>query len=115
MDATTLYELLALIDKYCTWAVIEEGIFENNEIKTINLSNLQKEIPKILIVRFRIGDTIADRASSLSIRNWNFEKSIYMMESISVKFKHRVKMHCCTPADADQWLQVAVFGNITFK
>lgn len=37
MDATTLYELLALIDKYCTWAVIEEGIFENNEIKTINL------------------------------------------------------------------------------
>lgn len=111
MDITIYKELIKLINSHCQWAIVEDKLYENDN----SLYNTHKTNPaKALFVRFRIGNQITESKNMLPIWEWNLEKALVILET-DVNFKHRVKMHACTPDDADRWLQIAVFGNIIFK
>lgn len=110
MDITIYKELLYLINEHCNWAVVEDKLYENNSDNKYSA----KRLPKALFVKFRTENQIAGEQNMLPICEWNLDKAFTMMET-DIKFKHRVKMHACTPKDADHWLQIAVFGNIMLK
>lgn len=111
MDITIYKELLQLINNHCQWAIVDDKLYDNGE----DQYNINKAKPaKALFVRFRIGNKMTKKEDALPIWEWNLEKALVILESDN-NFKHRVKMHACTPDDADQWLQIAVFGTIIFK
>lgn len=111
MDITIYKELIQLINKHCQWAIVEDKLYNNDEEQYIT----SKAKPaKALFVRFRIDNKMTSKEDALPIWEWNLEKALVVLES-DINFKHRVKMHACTPDDADHWLQIAVFGIIIFK
>lgn len=111
MDIIIYKELIELINNHCQWAMVDDKLYGNNE-NQYSTDNVNRA--KALYVRFRIGNKITPDKDAVPIWEWNLEKALYVLESDS-KFKHRVKMHACTPEDANHWLQIAVFGNIIFK
>lgn len=110
MDITIYKELIDLINKHCNWAIVEDKLDKNHD----GSDYFTIHSPKTLLVRFCTENRITSDQNMLQVWEWNMEKAITIMET-DIKFKHRVKMHACTPSDADQWLQIAVFGNIILK
>lgn len=111
MDINIYKELIRLIENHCQWAVVDDRLYENDE----NQCDVNKVKPaKALFVKFKVGNQISENKDALPIWEWNLEKALVVLESDN-NFKHRVKMHACTPDDADHWLQIAVFGTIIFK
>lgn len=111
MDIIIYKELINLIKNNCKWAIVEDKLYENeNELQ----NSYKINSTKALLVRFRIDNGVAESKNTLPIWEWNLEKALLLLET-DKNFKHRVKMHACTPEDADRWLQIAVFGNIIFK
>lgn len=110
MDIIIYNEFIKLINEHCNWAVIEDKLYINNSDNKYST----KHLPRALFVKFRTESQIANEQNMLPISEWNLDKAFAMMET-DIKFKHRVKMHACTPIDADHWLQIAVFGNIMLK
>ena len=111
MDITIYKELIQLINTHCQWAIVDDKLYDNDDYQ---YSTNRVKQAKALFVKFRIGNQTTDNKDALPIWEWNLEKALIILESDN-NFKHRVKMHACTPTDADHWLQIAVFGNIIFK
>lgn len=111
MDITIYKELIELIKNHCQWAIVDDKLYENDESQYN--ANTPKQ-SKALFVKFRIGDQTTQHKEAVPIWEWNLERALVILETDN-NFKHRVKMHACTPDDADHWLQIAVFGNIIFK
>lgn len=111
MDTTIYKELIELIHNNCQWAIVEDKLYKNDENQDSTIGTRQT---KALFVKFRIGNQTIENKEMLPIWEWNLEKALVILQSDS-NFKHRIKMHACTPDDADKWLQIAVFGNIIFK
>jgi len=114
MDEVILQELLGLINQYCNWAAIKE-ITENQKAIRNDIWMHHFSDQRILAVRYRFGEQVISNGNPLLLREWNLTKALTIMESIDINFKKRINMHCCSPQDADQWLQVAVFGTVIFK
>lgn len=110
MDITTYKELIELINHHCQWAIVDDKLYDDENQYNTNKATQTKA----LFVKFRVNNTTSEKQDVLPIWEWNLEKALIILESDS-NFKHRVKMHACTPDDADQWLQIAVFGTIIFK
>lgn len=110
MDNIIYKELIDLINGHCNWAVVEDKLCINNSDNKYST----KHLPRALVVKFRTENQTSNQQNMLPISEWNLDKAFAMMET-DIKFKHRVKMHACTPMDADHWLQIAVFGNIILK
>jgi hypothetical protein len=114
MNEIILKELLSLIDQYCSWAVIEE-MTENQKAIRNDIWMHHFSGHRILTVKFRFGEQVIHNADSPILREWNLAKALTIMETIDANFKKRINTHCCTPQDADHWLQIAVFGTVVFK
>ncbi|MCD7940612.1 MAG: hypothetical protein LUH50_11460 [Bacteroides intestinalis] len=112
MDITIYKEFIDLINKHCHWAVVDDYLYKINTENQYDINTMRH--PKSLLVRFRNGSHITDNKNALPIQEWALEKALLFLET-DINFRHRMKMHACTPDDADQWLQIAVFGNIMFK
>lgn len=112
MDITIYQEFIDLINKHCHWAVVDDYLYKLNTENQYSTNDML--YPRGLIVRFRSGNHITDNKNGLLIQEWALEKALLFLET-DINFRYRVKMHACTPDDADQWLQIAVFGNIMFK
>ena len=110
MDIILYREFIDLINEHCNWAAVEDKLYIDNSDNKYST----KHSPRALFVKFRTENQIASEQNILPISEWNLNKAFTMMET-DIKFKHRVKMHACTPIDADYWLQIAVFGNIMLK
>lgn len=108
MDINIYKELIELINHHCQWAIVDDKLY-NDENSTNKVNQT-----KALFVKFRVDNAIPEKQDILPIWEWNLEKALIILESDN-NFKHRVKMHACTPEDADHWLQIAVFGTIIFK
>ncbi len=111
MNISIYKELIELIHNYCQWAIVEDKLFKDNGNQYGTIETRQT---KTLFVKFKIGNQTMKSEEALPIWEWNLEKALVILQSDN-NFKHRVKMHACTPDDADKWLQIAVFGNIIFK
>lgn len=111
MDITIYKELIELVKQYCQWAIVEDKLYENEE-QQYDINKPKQS--RALFVQFRIGNQMTESKDAIPIWEWKLEKALVLLES-DIHFKNRVKMHACTPDDADKWLQIAVFGNIIFK
>lgn len=110
MDITVYKELIELINRHCQWAIVDDKLYDDEDQYNTN----KVTHSKALFVRFRVSNPTSKKQEALPIWEWNLEKALIILESDS-NFRHRVKMHACTPDDADHWLQIAVFGTIIFK
>ena len=109
MNNTEYKDLIELINQHSQWATIVNEWNENKSNNSLSTNQLKE-----LQIKFRIENQTKNSDNIISIWEWDLQRALIAME-VDIKFKHRRKMHACTPDDADQWLQIAVFGYIIFK